>query len=167
VRLTYIDEAGISKKEPFAVVGGIIVHADQKLNAIENQLERIMHRHIPAEHHENFVFSAKHLFNGDNKVFRRDDAEWPIERRLKIADEIVAIPEKFNLPVALSWVERAEFPRSFDLPKDMSEKDKAIGLHVCAFLSCAMMVEHWMRRNASHEVCMLVVENNDQAKKND
>jgi hypothetical protein len=33
-----------------------------------------------------------------------------------------------------------------------------------AFMACAMSAEHWMRRNAPNEVCMLVAENNDQAK---
>ena len=66
-----------------------------------------MRRHIPAEHHDGFVFSAKHLFNGDNKVFKRDDPDWPLERRLKIADEIASTATKFALPIALGWVERS------------------------------------------------------------
>ena len=166
VRIVYIDEAGLSRpdQEPFLVVAGIVVHADQKLNGIENYLDRIMRRHIPHEHHEGFVFSAKHLFNGDNKIFKRDDPEWPLERRLKIADEIAATAAKFALPIALGWVERATM---FDVMKfpALSESERVLVQHTTAFMNCSMMVEHWMRRNTKNEVCMLVAENNDRAKK--
>lgn len=92
LRLVYIDEAGISnpKQEPFLVVAGVIVHADQKLNAIERHLEHILERHIPARQRDGFVFHATELFNGGGKVFRRQKSdvigpvEWPLERRLKI-----------------------------------------------------------------------------------
>jgi hypothetical protein len=165
VRLAYIDEAGISnaRDEPFTVVAGAIIHADHVLNGVENQLERLMQRHIPAEHHENFVFSAKHLFNGDNKVFKRE--EWPLEKRLAIADEIMAIPQKFKLPITVGWIERAAFPLTFKLQDSFPESELTVAAHVAAFMNCAMWVEHWMRRETSNENCLLVVENNDQARK--
>jgi hypothetical protein len=108
VRVVYFDEAGVSnpKHEPFIVVVGVIVHADQKLIAVENYLEQVMRRHIPAELHDNFVFNAKHLFNGDNRLFKRHDPEWPLERRLKIDDELAIIPKKFDLPIGEGWQER-------------------------------------------------------------
>ncbi len=145
------------------VVAGHIVHADHQLNGVENQIERIQRRYIPAEHQRDYVLSAKHLFNGGDKVFVRE--QWPLERRLKIADEIMAIPAKFKLPVALGFVERADFPRSFELPEGMPEKEKTVAAHVSAFLNCAMIVEHWMREKTDNENCLLIVENNDQAKK--
>jgi hypothetical protein len=94
VRLVYLDEAGISSKEdePFLTVAGIIVDADSKLNSIENHLERLVMRHIPAQHREGFVFHATELFNGGGKVFRREKPDfigphqWPLVRRLAIAD---------------------------------------------------------------------------------
>jgi Protein of unknown function (DUF3800) len=167
VRIVYIDEAGLSKpqEEPFLVVAGIVVHADQKLNAIENYLDRVMRRHIPAEHHDGFVFSAKHLFNGDNKVFKRDDPDWPLERRLKIADEIASTATKFALPIALGWVERSETFKIMNFPMPLTEQEKVLIQHTTAFMNCSMMVEHWMRRSAKNEVCMLVAENNDRAKR--
>jgi hypothetical protein len=167
VRVVYIDEAGLSKpsEEPHLVVAGVLVHVDHQLNAIENHLDRLMHRHIPSEHHEGFVFSAKHLFNCDNKVFKRNDPEWPIERRLKIADELAAIPQKFKLPIALGWIDRATFADDMKLPSELTTSERLIAQHAMAFMNSAMMVEHWMRRNTKNEVCMLVAENNDKAKK--
>lgn len=173
LRLVYMDEAGISnpKQEPFLVVAGVIVHADQKLNAIERHLERILERHIPARHRDGFVFHAYELFSGVGKVFRRGKydligaIEWPLERRLKIADELADIPRRFDLPIALQWVERAEFPRTFQLPDNFTEAQKTVSAHAAAFSSCAMMVEYWMRQSASDEVCMLIVEDNNEARK--
>jgi hypothetical protein len=167
MRIAYIDEAGLSKpeEEPYLVVAGVVVHADQTLNGIENYLDRIMRRHIPKEHHDGFVFSAKHLFNGDNKVFKRNDPNWPLERRLKIADEIAATAAKFALPVALGWVERSKMADYLDLPTNLTAQELVLAQHTTAFMNCAMMVEHWMRRNTKNEVCMLVAENNDRAKK--
>jgi hypothetical protein len=165
VRLVYIDEAGISNpaQEPFLVVAGHIVHADHTLNGVENQLERIVERYIPVEYRQEYVLSAKHLFNGGDKVF--DRRKWPLESRLKIADEIMGMPRKFSLPIALGFVERASFPRTFELPEGMPEKEKTIAAHVSAFMTCAMVVEHWMRERTKNENCLLIVENNDQAKK--
>ena len=88
-----------------------------------------------------------------------------MERRLKIADELADIPRKFDLPIALQWVERAEVPRTFQLPDNFTEAQKIVWAHVVAFSSCAMMIEYWMRQSASDEVCMLIVEDNNQARR--
>lgn len=166
MRLVYMDEAGISKskEEPFVVVAGVVVQADHALNGVENYLERLMHRYIPPQHQKNFVFSAKHVFNCDNKVFKRNNPEWPLERRLKIVDDIMAIPKKFGLPLAFGWVERKSFPHFFQFPDDFPESEKTVAAHVSAFMNCAMIVEHWMRLETKNENCLLVVENNDNAR---
>lgn len=173
MRIAYMDEAGVSspKEEPFLTVAGIIVEGDSTLNAVENHLERLLTRHIPLRLRDGFVFHATELFNGGGKVFRREKPdlvgprEWSLERRLKVADELAAIPRKFNLPVALGWVERANFPTTFQLPDDFSNAQRTVAAHVTAFMSCAMTVEQWMRQSASSENCLLVVEDNDQARK--
>ena len=128
MRLAFMDEAGISKpeEEPFLVVAGVIVHGDHALNGVENQLERVMKRHIPAVHWDDFVFHATELFNGGGKVFKREKQDligpprWPLDRRLGIADEIMAIPQKFGLSLALGWVERATFAERFKISTDWS-----------------------------------------------
>jgi Protein of unknown function (DUF3800) len=167
VRIVYIDEAGLSKasEEPYLVVAGVLVHGDNQLSGVENYLDRLMRRHIPAEHHENFVFSAKHLFNGDNKVFKRNDPNWPLKRRLEVADDLAAITEKFKLPIALGWIERSTFRDVMKFPIELTDSERLIAQHSTANMNCAMMAQHWMRRNARNEICMLVVENNDLAKK--
>jgi Protein of unknown function (DUF3800) len=172
VRLVYIDEAGISKptEEPFVVVAGVIAHGDHDLNGIENRLQRIMLRHIPERLREGFVFHATEVFNG-GKTLKREKGdfigprEWPIERRLEIADDIMRTLRQFRLPVAIGFVERASFPQTFDIPQGWSEAERTVAAHASAFMNCAMVAEQWMRRDAPNENCLLIVENNDQAKK--
>lgn len=172
MRLVYMDEAGISnpKQEPFLVVAGIIIDADHSLNGVENELERIMKRHIPEQHRDGFVFHATELFSGGGKVFRRVPShligppEWPLNRRLKIADEIMRIPRKFKLPVAIGFIERAGFREAFNLKESLRDMEVTVAAHVAAFMTCAMWVENWMRRDTTNENCLLIVEDNEQAR---
>jgi hypothetical protein len=66
VRLIFIDEAGLSnpEQEPFLVVGAVIVHADQKLIAVQRHLDRLVRHHIPREYQDDFVFHATPLVSG-------------------------------------------------------------------------------------------------------
>jgi hypothetical protein len=172
MRLAFMDESGISRpeEEPFLVVVGIIIHGDHTLNGVEAQLERIMRRHIPPIRWDDFVFHATELFNGGGKVFKRErpdligPPQWPLDRRLNIADEIMAIPKKFGLGLALGWVERATFAERFKLATDWSQGEMAMAQQVAAFSTCSFFIEQWMRRNARDENCILVVENNDRAR---
>jgi hypothetical protein len=171
VRLVFMDEAGLSKPEhePFIVVAGVIIHADNSLNGVESQLERIMRRRIPARHWDGFVFHAMELFNGGGKVFKRqkDDfigpPEWPLHRRLEIAEEIMSIPKKFSLPIAIGFVEKAKFAKDFE-SADLGINDKTLAGHAIAFTSCSVFIEQWMRLNAKNENCLLVVEQNERAR---
>jgi hypothetical protein len=60
--------------------------------------------------------------------------------------------------------EYATFPSTFQLPENSTKSDKIAAAHVSAFMASAMMVEHWMRQNASPEICMMIVEDNDRAR---
>ena len=92
-------------------------------------------------------------------------SSWPLERRLKIADDLADIPRKFDLPIALGWVEREKVSKALELPENFTMAQKTLSAHVAAFLDCAMMTEQWMRKETKDEVCMLIVEDNDQARK--
>jgi len=172
LRLVYLDEAGLSKpsQEPFLVVAGVIVDPDRKLIAIERHIARIAQRYLPEEHLAGFVFHAAELFNGGGKVFERKrpnfigPIEWPIERRLLIADELAKIPRKFDLDIALGWINRQEVADIYELPKDITPAKKTIVEHVLSYAQAAAMVEHWMRENASDEVCLLIAEDNSQSR---
>lgn len=166
MRLTYMDEAGIGnpEHEPHVVVAGIIVHGDEKLNAVRKRLRKIVQDHIPTDKQEDFVLTAKEIFNGGGKVFDRDSGEWPLERRLKIADEIAAIPKEFELPVAFGWVKRKGFPQTWKLPPGTTEREKTLHAFAVAFLSCSASVELWMRNRAPTENTILIAEDNTEAR---
>lgn len=166
MRFIYIDEAGISnpEHEPFLTVAGVIVHADTQLVQVQRQLDKIVEKHIPTGRRDNFVFHAAQLFNGGGKLFDRHSSDWPIEKRLAIADDIAKIPNMFQLPLALGWVERAKFAETFAPEEPMSKHELVRDAHGVAFMRCALQVDHWMRSNTQDEVCMMIVEDNDVAR---
>lgn len=172
MRLVYIDEAGISnpQQDPHVIVAGVIVNGDSQLDAVGQELERILVKHIPEKYRDGFVFHATEIFNG-GKLFRRMKAneigppEWPLNRRLAIANDLAAIPEKFDLPIAMGWVTRATFPQTFSLPQDWTDADRRAAAHGSAFLNCSMVCDRWMRNKASDENCLLIVEDNEQVRK--
>lgn len=116
------------------------------------------------------MFHATELFNGGGPVFKRlkrdeyGPEEWSKERRWNLGDQLALIPKKFGLHIVLGWVDRREFPQTFELPADMPLHDKTVAAHVFAFMNCAMGVEHWLRGH-HNEICLLVIEDNDNARK--
>jgi hypothetical protein len=168
VRLVYIDEAGIGKpqEEPFLIVGAVIVHADKSLIEVERHLDKIVKRYIPEEHWADFVFHAMHLFNWGGKVFTKNSPSWPLSKRLEIANELVAVPKKFRLPLTVGLCERGKFPSTPEArARNLSVAQETIAAHATTFAACAAKVEHWMRRHTNGEVCLLVVEDNDPARR--
>ena len=168
VRLAYIDEAGISnpRQEPFLVVAAVLIHADRNLIEIERYLDKLVSQYIPVDFQNDFVFHAKELFNGGGPVFKRDDPRFPLSVRLKIAERIGAIPRRFGIRLAFGFVYRSDFPKSVEHPMfaTLSAKNQAVTAHVTAFMIASMQIDQWMRANAPNEVCMLVVEDNQQAR---
>lgn len=167
MRLVYVDEAGISKDEPILVVCAVIVHADNQLVTVERHLSRLVSRVIPAEHQESFIFHATELFSGGGKVFKRRDPEWPLERRLEIADALAAVPKRFHLPIIGSWADKAGFatvPAYRDSWNALDERKRATFAHGGVFMMCSAKIDQWMREQARNEVCLLVVEDNNEAR---
>ncbi len=162
VRLVYVDEAGVGdpRKEPYTVVAGVIVHADKDLGALEDELNSIVEKHIPANYREDFVLTAKHIFNGGGKVFDRGSGEWPLERRLKIAADLTSLIARSRIVVAIGDVKRAGMVAFTD---DFL-KNPTVAAHAMAYTLCAFNCEDWMRKHANDEICMLVVEDNESAR---
>jgi hypothetical protein len=159
MRLVYVDEAGISAGEPFLVVGGVALHADRQLIALEKALDSIVATWIPHDRQRGFVFHAKDLFNGGG-VFRRDDPRWPLARRLELADQLAALPASHDLKLTLGVVWKAEHEKP---PKEPPSRWTNF-LHGLAFLSCATVLDSWMRDECPGEICMVIAEDNDQAR---
>ncbi len=61
MRVVYLDESGISRREPVLVVAAIIAHGDTQVIPVEDHLERLVQKHIPEENREGF-FSTQRTF---------------------------------------------------------------------------------------------------------
>ena len=68
MRFIFMDEAGISEHEPVTVVVGVIAHADAHLLPAEALVNEILGA-IPTSLRQEFVFSAKNIFN--NNTFQK------------------------------------------------------------------------------------------------
>jgi hypothetical protein len=166
VRLVYMDEAGIShpQQEPFAVVSGVIVNADNQLLILEKYLDALVTEYIPANQRDGFVFHAYQLFGAKGPVFK-DREKWPLAKRLEIADELSAMIDKFDIPIQFGWVNRAELLKNVEGAKEASAHDQSILAHAVAFIHCAAGLECWLLEKTSNEVCLLIAEDNEHVRK--
>ena len=163
VRLAYMDETGIGKieHEPWLIVAGVIVDADRQLLEIERRLAALVDKYVPAPFQDGFAFHAKELFNGGKKVFKRHDSDWPEEKRFEVAADLAKILKDLALPIALGQVDRNLFRNEFE-PKSWAPYNQKVAAHSVAFTVCSAHIELWMREHTTNEVCMLIVEDNEE-----
>jgi hypothetical protein len=161
VRVTYMDESGLSRREPILVEAGIIVHGDDQVVPVEDQLAALVEKHIPADRREGFYFHATDIYGGGPKdcIFH-DKTEWPDERRWAILDDLVAVPAKFELPICIGIIERSKWPPPSDKPHTQQEVD--VAAHAMAIIQCEIGVELWLRAKTEREITHIVSENNDE-----
>jgi hypothetical protein len=163
VRFAYLDESGIgdAKAEPFVVVAGVIVNADIQIKAIEKYLHEMTVDFVHPKLRSLLCFHAKELFNGGG-IF--DRKIYPKELRWKILRELCEIPQKFDLPVVMGFVPRAQY-KAVPNRSVWKEKDLAAGAQAMASTACLIAIEKYMRQVDPNEVAALVYENNNDAKK--
>ena len=166
MRLVYLDEAGIGnpKHEPTVVVAGVIVHGDEKLDRVKRHLKALVKKHIPEDCREGFICHAKEIFNGGGKVFDRKAPRLTDDERWALADDLAAIPAKFDLPIVVGWEERARICSEYGFPDSLSQHERTVAAHAVSFLFASSMVEAWMRKHGKYENCLLIVENNKAAR---
>src|SRR5258706_1348820 len=107
VRFVYLDESGTGdpKREPWVVVCAVIVHADKQWRALTKYLSDLADEVVPkAKRSEFAAFHAVELLSG-GKIFERDPNNF--EKWWSVLDELLTIPEKFDLPIAYGRVARA------------------------------------------------------------
>lgn len=168
VRIAYIDESGVSdrRQEPILVVGGVLVHGDHQLDKLESALQEIAKKHIPEEYRDGLVLHTSEIYNGHGKIFdKRLHPEWTVEKRMALLIDLAKLPAKLNLQVVSAHVKRAHFvEKNYPIPSE-KKPDPTLAAHLCAFMACAMEVELWMRQNAKLEHCLMIVEDNQHARK--
>lgn len=167
VRVTYIDESGLSRKEPILIQAGVIVHGDDQLIPVEEHLECLVEKHIPVDKRDGFFFHATDIYGGgDKKCMFHDKDEWPEDRRWAILDDLAAIPAQFDLPVCIGMIQKATFPlpegTDRNNPKTLREID--VAQHAMAIIQCEVGVELWLRKNTEREITHIIAENNDEVR---
>lgn len=161
MRLVYLDESGISVKEPFTVVAGVVIDADKQWKLVAEYLNSLLLKYVPAEHQSGFVFHAKELFHG-SKVF--DPERYPPERRREVLRKLVEIPSKFRLPTVYGYSDKIPLQNWHTMYPKQPYKMRAIH-HAVTYSFCVIAVEAYMRQHARpEEIATLVAENNDNAR---
>jgi len=177
MRLAFMDETGLSDPahEPWVIVAAVIIDGDSVLSGVRAALERLLTRTIPSSKSpiplsNDHVFHATEIFSGRGDVFKKPEPDlvgphqWPLERRLELAMDIARIFKSFRLPIAFGTVERSSLSTSMILPSEANKAHKTVSAHVVAHNTAVCMIEHFMRREAPGENCLLVVEDNQNAR---
>jgi hypothetical protein len=162
MRLTYLDEAGVSPNQIALVVGGAIIDGDSQLEAIENHFSILLLKHIPHADRGDFVFHASDIWSGTGYFGNRE--RWPLERRLEILDDLVAIPAKFDVPVAYGAIDWTKITLDILRPERRTPAALEIAAHMVAFGHCCMGVEKFMRLTFPNENTILIAEDRDKVR---
>lgn len=159
LRLTYLDESGTSKNDPYTVVAGAMVHFDNQIDKIENSLKDIAEKHGLIENFgDDFYFHATDIWNG-NGFFKRVIDDWPFEKRFKILEDLASIFVECELLIPMGFV-RKEDPLfdKYKTPEFSSFYPTSLMYHVIAFSQCCASIEYAMRELFPDENTILVIE---------
>lgn len=164
MRLAYLDEAGISKRdqEPYLVVAGVIIDGDGNWQAIERHLKSLVRRHVPEQERYGFVFHAKDVHHGSGHF---DRARWSRERRVALMQELVGIPARFHVPVVVGVSDRGHIAAEAAKRNiGATERQVTAWAYAEAYLQCVRDIDRWMERETRGEVVMVVAEDTPQVK---
>ncbi len=165
MRIVYLDEAGISNPihEPYLVVAGVIVNADQQWKLLEEKFHKLTEDYFPDWRHVGKIgFHTKDIWHGNNLF---DRSRWSRDRRFELLDKLVRIPREFSLPIVIGHIAREKY-RIQTLKKVPAATSAQIQTwcHSAAFVSAIQRVEKWMQEYANTEVAMLIAEDVDKTK---
>lgn len=131
VRLIYTDEAGTSALEPVRVVASVVVHGDLEHRELTQEIARLVEKHVPEDIRKGFHIHAMDIFNGGKTVDRKT---WSFPDRLDFLKEIVSIPLRYHVPIAVGVVWAGNLPPAVK-PEEMNvtaaDFEHAIALGFC------------------------------------
>jgi hypothetical protein len=142
-------------------VAGVIVHSDTQIGPLEDALQAIVDEHVDESRRDGFILHASALFSGNKNELPPE--LWEESIRLRMLDQIMAIPGKLKLPICIGYVDTKKFAES-KKAKEAKKQELRIAMHAAAIAECVMAIEQWMRGNTK-EVADIVVENNDEVRK--
>lgn len=157
MRIVYFDESGTGSldRDPFLVIAGVCVHADDQLLPLAAYLDAMIEDLVPPEHREGFFFHAKDIYHGSGKIWDRRRVSK--EYRFAILDELVSIPRKFELPVVWGHADRVSFSQRHP-SRQLSDLTETC--YLSAAVRAMMQTQRFMSQSAdAGEVAQLVFEN--------
>lgn len=165
VRLAYLDEAGIGKREqePLLVVAGVIIDGDGHWQAIERHLKSMVRRHVPEQERAGFVFHAKDVHHGAGHF---DRCRWSRGRRIALMEELAGIPARFHVPVVVGVSDRGHITAEMrKRSPGATERQATAWSYTEAYLQCVRDIDRWMdRETRGTEVVMIVAEDTPEVK---
>lgn len=158
MRFVYLDEAGISDREPVTVVAGVVIDGDRQFRLLESYLHGLVEAYVPEDRRAGFAFHAKELANG-GKTFVR--GVYDEGSRLQALRKLAGIPRRFLLPIVIGWYRKTAIPGKEKLtPEKRANMSQAL-----AYMQCAIAADAFMKQYAKiDEVAICVAENNDSAR---
>jgi hypothetical protein len=155
VRLAYLDETGLSKREEerFAIVAGPLIHGDDEMLRLERELREIVAR-FPAQHQKNrFIHTAK-MYGGYGEFTKANG--WTEDLRFSVLDDVARLAGSIAGPVVYGFCDR-ESLHPLEIKHFKNEQQTA---HVRAAGNCSVQIERIMRDQFPDEVTLLVMEDN-------
>ncbi len=160
VRMVYMDDAGVSSREPLFVVAGVIVAPDHHYDQIEARLAELAIGIRPDNPY--VVLHAVDLWHGSGDFPREIHGQ---EDRRNVVDSIAKLIVELGLSVVVGTCLKSEIPAT-EAPRFKEGRDVEISWpHVCAQLAAVQRAEQWMMQNVPDEVTQLVHEDIPRSKK--
>lgn len=152
VRYIFVDEAGISAKEPVSVVVGLTVDADRQLLFAETAVRDVLGG-VPPEFRGGFVFHASDIWG------TRYRSNWALADRLAVLRAMMMLPRRLGIPISVGMVRRGGSLG----PAEMSVAEFD---HVIAFHACITRADKYIRdHGAPNEVATVVAEDNPRMRR--
>lgn len=155
VKLAYFDEAGTASlsQEPICVVAAALIDGDRQWRGLEMHIRSIANLLVPHPQRAAFEFHAKELFSGN-----KHNKAWGKNLRWEILRKFLVTFHQFQLPIIWAACNRAEAIKRLRglFPIDDSQIPR-----MCAFMTCLIETERWMRKNVPDEVAICVGDRTD------
>jgi hypothetical protein len=159
VRWAYVDEAGVSAREPIVTVAGLVIHADKHHRLIKNRLDALL-AELPSELAEDLIFHAKDIWHGNGQFAR---AKWEAhgiykDERRSLVTKLCSLPAEFDVPVVMGFVVKGHHDWTA-MVNSRSGLNANRASYAIAFGQCCIAIEAFMRERAQEdEVAHIVAE---------
>jgi len=142
MRLIFTDEAGSSKDQPIVAVAAIIVREGDELALLESEISRIITDRVPLSIREGFHIHATDIFSG-KKGLRYI---WSEDERIDFLKEIACLPFVHDVPVAISYAQKASFPELREQRKGGRKLTSDQLNHLLMFNQCMEAADLFLRK---------------------